>query len=273
MLAHPRDKAAYVQTCLLITTYNWPEALELTLASTACQTLMPDEVIVADDGSGPATRAVVERWQQRLPVKHIWQDDQGFRVSRSRNNAIAAARADYIICMDGDMILHPRFVEDHVASARPDLFIQGVRPRLSPETTSTLLREVRIDVSLFSPGMERRAYAIRNRLLSRLASRVESRLGGIQGCNQSYWRRHAVEINGYDERFNGWGPEDREFAARLLHIGLHRLQLRHLAIAYHLYHPTRAPATPNPLDQLLAETLAKRAVWAECGLDKHRNAA
>lgn len=262
-----------MQTCLLITTYNWPEALELTLASTARQTLMPDEVIIADDGSGPATRAVIERWRQRLPLEHVWQPDEGFRVARSRNNAIAAARSDYIICMDGDMILHPRFVEDHAACARPDVFIQGVRPRLSQAATAALLRTGGIDVPLFSPGMERRAYAIRSPLLSRVASRVESRLAGIQGCNQSYWRRHALQINGYDERFTGWGPEDREFAARLLHIGLKRLQLRHRAVAWHLYHPTRAPSQPNPLDRLLQQTLETRAVWADCGLDAHLRAA
>ncbi|HEX7114034.1 MAG TPA: glycosyltransferase family 2 protein [Steroidobacter sp.] len=262
-----------VRTCLLITTYNWPEALSLTLASVARQTRIPEEIVIADDGSGPETRVVIDQWRRRgLPIEHVWQEDAGFRVARSRNSAIASVQADYIVSVDGDMVLHPRFIEDHVNAARPDWFIQGARPRLSPATTAKLLSRGEPRVSFFSPGMQQRPYALRSALLSKLLSRTKTTLAGIQGCNQSFWREHAVRVNGYDERFNGWGPEDREFAARLLHIGLKRRQLRHLAIAFHLYHPTRAPLGKNPLNRLLEETLSKRAVWTEYGLDAHLRA-
>jgi hypothetical protein len=79
-------------------------------------------------------------------------------------------------------------------------------------------------------------------------------------------RAHALQVNGYDERFNAWGPEDREFAARLLHIGLRRNYVRHRAIAYHLHHTTRAPGGSNPLDSLLHETLAARTIRCERGI-------
>lgn len=273
MLSQTRALVPSVRTCLLITTYNWPEALRLTLASVARQTRMPEEIVIADDGSGPDTRAVIDQWRGRgLPIEHVWQEDVGFRVARSRNSAIACTRADYIVSIDGDMVLHPRFIEDHVNAARPDWFIQGARPRLSPETTAKLLQYGVPRVSLFARGMQQRPYALRSTLLSKLMSRTKTTVVGIQGCNQSFWREHAVRVNGYDERFNNWGPEDREFAARLLHIGLKRRQLRHLAIAFHLYHPTRAPLEKNPLNRLLEETLSKRAVWAEHGLDAHLRA-
>lgn len=116
-----------MQVSLIVTTYNWPAALHLTLASAARQTLMPAEIVIADDGSGAPTRQLVEEWSERMPcpVKHIWQDDQGYRLARSRNRAIAASVGDYVVLVDGDMILHPRFIEDHAACARPDCFIQG----------------------------------------------------------------------------------------------------------------------------------------------------
>jgi glycosyltransferase involved in cell wall biosynthesis len=262
-----------MRTCLVITTYNWPEALNLTLASVARQTRAPDEIVVADDGSGPSTRAVVERWRATgLPIQHVWQEDEGFRLARSRNRALAVARAEYVLLVDGDMILHPRFVADHVRSARADCFVQGARPQLSAAMTAQLLHKPDIAIGPLAPGLQRRAYALRSPLLSRWFSSIKSTLGGVQGCNQSFWRAHALQVNGYDERFTAWGPEDREFVARLLHSGIRRHYVRHLAIAFHLHHPTRAPAAPNPFDRLLQETLASRAVWTDCGLTNHLHA-
>jgi glycosyltransferase involved in cell wall biosynthesis len=264
-----------MRSCLIVTTYNWPEALHLTLASVARQLQRPDEVVVADDGSGPATRAVVEHWRAAgLPVEHVWQEDRGFRLARSRNQAIASTRADYILLVDGDMVLHPHFVADHLRCARPDLFIQGARPQLSAESTEQLLQSDG-DVSLgpLTAGLQRRAYAMRSPLLSRAFSRTKDTLGGVQGCNQSFWRAHAVQVNGYDERFTAWGPEDREFVARLLHLGVHRRYVRHMAIAFHLHHTSRAPTAPNPFDQLLQETLARRLTWTDQGLTGHADGA
>lgn len=259
-----------MRTSLLITTYNWPEALELTLASVSRQSLRPDEVVVADDGSDSATSRVIERWRERLamPLLHVWQADEGFRLARSRNRAIAASSKDYIVLVDGDMVLHRHFIRDHVTCARPDCFIQGARPQLSSEVTRRLLNGEQMSLGWWTAGLQRRAYAWRNTVASRLTSRVKNALGGIQGCNQSFWRKHALQVNGYDERFNAWGPEDREFAARLLHIGVQRNYVRHRAVAFHLYHCSRAPANKaNPLDRLLQETLAARTIRCIQGID------
>lgn len=256
---------------LIISTYNWPEALDLVFTSVARQTTLPAQVVVADDGSGPATASVIESWRARLPceVLHLWQEDSGYRLARARNLAIAAATGDYVVSIDGDMILHPRFIEDHVACARPDCFIQGARPRLSQATTERLLRKGYFQPALFSAGLEQRLYALRNVLLSRWASKTRATLSGVQGCNQSFWRKHILEVNGYDERFTAWGPEDRELAARLLHIGLKRRYVRHRAIAFHLHHLSRAPDSYNPFDRLLAETLLTRAIWCKHGISAH----
>jgi glycosyltransferase involved in cell wall biosynthesis len=271
MLAAGCTGCKALRTCLIVTTYNWPEALHLTLASIARQTLPPDEIVVADDGSGPATREVVDRWRAvGLPLEHVWQEDAGFRLARSRNRAIAAASAGYLLLVDGDMVLHPQFVADHVRCARPDCFIQGARPQLSAATTAELLRRGDgSSVGALTPGLERRAYALRSALLSRMFSRTRDTLGGVQGCNQSFWRSHVIQVNGYDERFTAWGPEDREFVARLLHIGVRRRHVRHLAIAFHLHHASRKPTAPNPFDRLLLETLERRSTWTEYGLVTH----
>ena len=256
---------------LIITTYNWPQALNLTLASVARQSRLPDEVVIADDGSGEATAQIVREWRLRLPcpVLHVWQEDRGFRLARSRNRAIVASSGDYIVLVDGDVILHPRFVEDHVQCARPDCFIQAARPQLSAAATAHALSRLQTSVSPLARGLTRRPYALRNPLLSRMTSKVKSSLCGIHGCNQSFWREHAIRVNGYDERFTGWGPEDREFAARLLHIGVARNYVRHRAVVFHLHHKSRAPQRENPLDELMRETLRTGAVRCAHGLDSH----
>jgi glycosyltransferase involved in cell wall biosynthesis len=256
---------------VIVTTYNWPEALHLALASLSRQTLLPTDVVIADDGSTAPTAQLIEQWRKHFPcaLHHYWQEDAGFRVARARNGAIAAGRGDYVVFVDGDMVLHPRFVEDHAAAARRDSFIQGVRPRLSVSTTQSLLASGSTDVSFFSRGMEHRAYALRSPLLSHVVSQKRESLAGVQSCNLSSWRDHLVRINGFDERFIGWGPEDRELAARLLHTGIQRNYIRHRAVAYHLFHPSRAPQGDNPLDRILEETLRTRATRCEFGLDLH----
>ena len=112
---------------LIITTYNWKEALEVSLGSAFKQTILPCEIIVADDGSRSDTGEMVKRVAalSPVPVIHSWQEDKGFRLARSRNRAIAKARGEYIVLVDGDIILENHFIEDHLGFARPGFFIQG----------------------------------------------------------------------------------------------------------------------------------------------------
>jgi glycosyltransferase involved in cell wall biosynthesis len=257
---------------LVITTYEWPAALGLVLASVERQSRLPDEIVVADDGSGAPTAALLDAWRERLPgrLQRVWQQNEGFRAARVRNLGLAVATGDYLIVLDGDMVLHPEFVADHAAAARPGRWVQGVRPRLSQAATRALLEGGTPDLRWWQPGLEHRWHAVRAGWLSRLDSKRRPRLASIKSCNQGYWRADLVRVNGFDERFVGWGPEDKELAARLDHAGVECLYLKHRAIAYHLWHPTRSPSGTNPNDRWLEETLATRAIRCERGLDSHR---
>ncbi len=99
---------------LLISTYNWERALDLVLIALRAQTVMPDEVLIADDGSTEATRAIVEHHRAQLPIPlvHVWQEDDGFRKGEIINKAIAQATGDYVISIDGDMIMERHFIAD-----------------------------------------------------------------------------------------------------------------------------------------------------------------
>src|SRR5690606_22490258 len=110
-------------------TYNWPQALELTLLSVLKQVQMPGQIIIADDGSGPETMEVIQRYTSQFPrgLLHIWHEDRGFRLAAIRNKAIAACDRDYIIQIDGDIVLHPQFISDHLRFAEPGRLVQGSR--------------------------------------------------------------------------------------------------------------------------------------------------
>lgn len=265
---------------LAILTYNWPEALERVLESVASQRRMPDEVLIADDGSRPDTADVVARWQKVLPVpvRHLWQEDRGFRAARCRNRAIAASRGDYVILLDGDMILHPDFVGDHERFAEPGCFLQGGRLKATIAESARLLAGGR---PVFAPWIKadfdefdgtRRLYAFRQPWLARWKAR--SRNGGrVMSCNMSFWRTDLLKVNGFDERMEGYGAEDRELAARLENTGLRRRALKWAALAVHLWHNSRAPPDVDdmslPNNRLFHATRTQKITRCDLGIDGH----
>lgn len=249
-----------IKTSLIITTYNWPEALDLVLTSVAKQKTLPDEVVVADDGSGPETAALLRQWQSKLPVPlaHVWQEDLGFRLSRVRNLAIAAARGDYLIFVDGDMVLHPRFVEDHKWAMRPGCFIQGMRVWAGPRLTRHMLTHKITVPGVLSADLRNRKHLIRFRWLSLLKRHPTSFLDRTAGCNMAFWKKDVLRINGFNEGMVGWGAEDREFTVRMLGKGYTRHLLKYNAVAVHLHHPSRKqPSEENPNTALLNEAIEK----------------
>lgn len=260
-----------LRVTLIVTTYNWPAALDLTLQSVARQSAAPAEILVADDGSGAETREVVARWQERLktPLLHLWQADEGFRLARSRNRAIAAARGDYVIIVDGDMVLHRHFIADHVRAARRGCFIQGVRLLTGPTTAGRMLELGMMDLGFFAPDIKRRRHTIRSLLLSRLVFRERTGQRAIRGCNQAYWKNDLLRVNGFNEAFEGWGREDNEIAARLYNAGIQRRNLKFQALAIHLYHPSRQAEVGKRNDTLLKSTLDERKAWCPLGLNQH----
>lgn len=135
---------------LIISTYNSPKALDLCLMSVLQQSVLPDEVLIADDGSNEETRKIVEEFkkQSTVPVIHVWHEDNGFRLTVIRNKAIAKASMDYIIQIDGDIILNHHFIKDHKRFARKNSFVSGSRLNIQSELSKKLIIERSIRVSI-----------------------------------------------------------------------------------------------------------------------------
>lgn len=258
---------------LVVTTYERPDALAAVLASALAQHEPPDELLVADDGSGAGTRAVIERATAvaAFPVRHVRQPHEGFRLTRLRNLATAAATGDYVVFVDGDMLLHPAFVGDHRRLAQPGRYTQGVRLLLDERRTRQLIAEPGRLPGPLSPGLGglRRLYGLHAPALQRALARAANAFIALKGCNQGFWRADLAAANGFNEEIVGWGPEDKELCARLEHGGLRRQTLLAGGIAWHLHHPPASRERRAANEQVLARTLALRSIRCARGLDQH----
>ncbi|GAO41699.1 glycosyltransferase family 2 protein [Flavihumibacter petaseus] len=264
-----------MKSSLIISTYNRPDALEVSLLSAIDQTVLPDEIIVADDGSTAETAATVAAFakQSKVPVKHIWQEDTGFRLSRIRNLAIAAASGDYIIQIDGDIVLHPRFIEDHLKFARPRTFVRASRIYLNDELTDTVIRTKKTRINIFNKGVTNTLSAIRFPLIWPLFETSYKNKGDerweIHGCNMAFWKEDIVSVNGYNEAFSGWGMEDKELVVRLINAGFEKRFLKAGGVAFHLIHPVNAKERLQENERLLKEAIDARTAWCENGVSQH----
>jgi glycosyltransferase involved in cell wall biosynthesis len=259
--------------CLVVTTHERPDALERVLAAVGAQERPPDELIVADDGSGPTTAEVVKRHAAALPfpVHHAWQPHEGFRAGRIRNAAIVRTRCEYVVLLDGDMVPHPRLIADHCALVRPGHYSQGVRILLDDDATRRLLVPGSALPRPWSPGLGRlrRLYGLRAPRLTRPLRSAANALVSVKACNQGFWRDDLRAVNGFDEAMTGWGSEDKELCARLENTGVRRQTLLFAAIAWHLAHPpaSRTAAEDNRARWL--DTQRTRRTRCEAGLDRH----
>jgi len=256
---------------LIINTHNQPEYLARVLKAVAGQSSAPDEVLLADDGSGPETREVFTAWSagNSLRCEHLWQQNEGFRRSRILNLSIARAQADYLVFLDGDTVPHPQFIADHRAIARRDWFVQGHRALIEQQAAQYF--------GLGNFATDRRR-AFRQWQLSGVKNafrwpwpmrKARTDLRGIRGCNLGIWREDLIRTNGYNEAFVGWGREDSELAVRLMNAGVRRLDVRGRALCYHLWHPPASRAGLPANDELLAQAQQQAARRCERGLDQH----
>ncbi len=255
---------------LIISTYNRPDTLAQVLEGVARQTRAPHEVLVADDGSGPPTRKLVESWSRsgRLPLRHVWHPDDGFRKTIILNEAVAVARGDYLVFTDGDCVPHARFLEDHAALAEPGYWVQGRRCFVEERWVSTFDAGRTPVLGWMLSG--RITGATKGLRLPFPIVRRDTAQRGIIGCNLAAWREDVVAVNGFDEEYSGWGiGEDSDLGTRLYHLGRRRKFVYGRAIVYHLNHPAAPRDHVGGSLARLEETLKSGRIRCAQGLNRH----
>jgi len=270
------NHAAQGLISVIVTTYNREDALAAVLRSLERQTDRGFEVLVADDGSGPATAALVEAWKARVGhrVEHVWHEDKGFRAGEIRNRAVLAARGDYIVFLDGDCIVRPDFIARHRQLAEANAFVTGNRILLSPDLTSRVLHDgLAPETWSFGQFLAERLRGGVNRLSALLKlplgplRRMRARQWqGARSCNLAIWRRDLETVDGFDADYSGWGKEDSDLIVRLLNAGVVRKDGNFATGVIHLWHKEADRSALPENERKLAELLAGRNVRAKHGM-------
>jgi glycosyltransferase involved in cell wall biosynthesis len=267
---------------VIVTTYNREDALGAVLSALSRQSDRGFEVVIADDGSGPTTAALAERWRLRLgvPLSYVWQVDRGFRAAAIRNRAILACRGDYCIFLDGDCIVRPDFIAAHRRLAEQGWFVTGNRVLLSEALTAVVLRDdLQPQDWTASEWLRQR----RNGGVNRLAALLHLPLGpirklapgrwrGARSCNLAVRRCDLERVDGFDADFNGWGREDSDLLIRLLHAGVRRKDGRFATGVIHLWHREADRAQLAANDARLDAVIGSNRIRAQRGLSVLRDA-
>jgi glycosyltransferase involved in cell wall biosynthesis len=275
MLLELMRAADNFSVALVISTYNRPDALAKVLTSVASMEQLPDELFIADDGSGESTRQLVDNWKRQLDLIHVWQEDDGFRLSAARNNAIRKSKSDYIIFVDGDCVLPSNFIAKHRQLAERGCFVPGSRILLSEAYTRNFLEKgqaycIPDGVGLF---MLRLKGSI-NRLSPLFGFSTgwwrkwrKKSWKRIRGCNMAFWRSDLIKVNGFDEDFDHWGHEDADIAVRLIRSGVYRKDGILGSYVFHLWHPENKDSSESSMYSKLGQSInGERPVFAIRGL-------
>jgi len=268
---------------VVITTYNRPDALAAVLAACFLQDDKNFEIIIADDGSTANTRDCVARLAAGapVPVKHVWQPDDGFRAAMARNRGTLAATGDYIIFLDGDCVPQRDFIARHRALAQQGFLVSGSRILLSQALTERALRD----------GIDVAGLSIAQRLRLRLAGdmnkflqtvvrwpdfgRVRRKFSWrrIKSCNLGVWKADLKAVNGFDESFTGWGHEDSDLVVRLFHAGVLRKDGAMATEVLHLWHTEAERDQASSNRRTVLERAANGTTQASVGLREHAAAS
>lgn len=231
---------------VIVSTYNWPQALNLSLKSLSEQTDLHFEVVVADDGSTEETKEVIEFWRAKstFPVIHSWQEDLGFRLARSRNLAVSRSHGDYFIFLDGDCLVRSDFVASHRRLAASHYVLAGQRILLSESFTKqcTISQEIgwrESILELIKLSQQKhinRFFPAINLPLGWLRIMRGRKWQLLRGCNWSLFRSDYLEVKGQDEAFEGWGYEDSDMVIRLINNQCRVKWAGFASPCFHLWH-------------------------------------
>ncbi len=242
---------------VIVTTYNWESALSLVLKSLDRQSVGNFEVIVADDGSTGETADVINELAAtvRYALKHVWQEDKGFRAARCRNRAVLEATGDLIVFLDGDCIVREDFVEQHLRLSESGWFVRGNRVKLSERFTKMLLADQSLLPLNNTFGLMRlwrqrsvgRFFPLMRLPLGKLRYLRKKEWYGVKTCNLGLYKQDFMDVNGFNEDFTGWGHEDADLAIRLIRNGIRRKEGNFATTVFHCYHKevTRAEEQRN----------------------------
>jgi GT2 family glycosyltransferase len=234
---------------LIISVYKETRFLKAVLDSLPYQTERNFEVIISEDGEDAGMKSFVDSYPFVNDYKHLTQEDVGWRKNKALNRAIAAASAEWLIFIDGDCVLHPRFIEYHLRHAGRKKILSAKKVKLNDNLSRMLLK----DISAIK-AMQKKLFIELISVKKRDIGFIEEgvflnpagpfglipslrRMRDLKGCNMSFSKSAASDINGFDEDYvNPLIGEDIDLSWRFRKAGYRICSLRNMAVQYHLNH-------------------------------------
>ncbi|MCP3926671.1 MAG: glycosyltransferase [Desulfobacterales bacterium] len=258
---------------LIVAAYKNTDFLEKVLLSVLNQTEQDFEVVIADDGSGPEIKNLIDKFKDKVkfPIQHAWHEDNGFRKTVIANKAVMLARSEYLIFIDGDCILHPRFISSHIKHKKKTRILAGRRIMLNEDTTNELTNDDIISKKYtsfkFWWGWGHNQSLSRGLMLpfAYFVDNLFRKHYDILGCNFSLHKGDYIRINGYNEDILGRGTEDSNIDSRLKLAGCAYKKVSHVALQYHLHH--NFDPIPHSDDNLMKFHYPEN-YWCEKGIIK-----
>lgn len=269
-----------LEITVIISTYNSEEWLEKVLFGYNQQQYKNFEVIVADDGSGPKTKDLLERMQQEVfyTIRHIWQKDDGFQKSRILNKAVVACQTPYIVMSDGDCIPRPDFLKVHNELKQTGYFLSGGYFKLPMETSKKIGKKEIVSGDCFKVDWlvnngVKRSFKLnkltKNNLKATLLNFLTPTTPSWNGNNASGWKKDILAVNGFDERMQ-YGGQDRELGERMINNGIKPKQIRYSTTSVHLDH-SRGYKNEETLlrnKKIRNQTKSNKSTWTPYGIVK-----
>jgi glycosyltransferase involved in cell wall biosynthesis len=264
---------------VIISTYNNPAWLQKVLWGYTYQSVMPDEIVIADDGSRDETRLLIDSFRDRLPIKHVWHPDNGFQKCRILNMAILETTSDYLIFTDQDCIPRYDFVETHLKKAGKGYLLSGGYVRLPMGLSKNITEEDIKSRRVFSlkwiireglPLNFKCTKLIKSKSFTKFMNFITPTRATWNGCNSSGWKADMLTINGFNEEMQ-YGGQDREFGERLVNLGLKSKQIRYSAILLHLDHsrPYKTPESIAKNISIRRDTRRRKIIETPLGIKQY----
>ena len=225
-----------MKATLIISVYKHVEFLKAILHSLRQQTEQDIEVIISEDGEDAQMKEFVDSYPRYWPILHLTQPDNGWNKEKALNRAVLAAKTDWLIFIDGDCVLHPKFIEMHIKYQQRGVILAGKRIKLNEQLTQKVLNNQSIHLLPYLFNHKKCRY-VEEAFFCPLAHWIRIPVKHLLGSNMSMSRTDLLEINGFDENYTLPATgEDYDIEWRLQAKGCKIISLRHLAVQYHLYH-------------------------------------
>lgn len=211
---------------VIVPVYNRFENLRALIICLMNQKIQPYELLIADDGSSQNLEEFIGDLLPKIKfkVKHIYQEDKGFRKTRALNNGARNSEGDVLVLCDQDLIFPEDYLEKIQTNIKKGEFLMG-RLHYTTQEEKNKIIDILNNGGDYSKVIEninkdyikaveklyktdRRRRIMKNLFLSKRGIK-------LAGASCAIFKKDYISVNGYDEKYQAWGCEDDDFSNRL----------------------------------------------------------